>query len=63
MDLLELRHQIDDIDNQLVALFKARMQVAADVAEYKRENGMPVLDASRERALLSKIAELSGGEF
>ena len=63
MDLLELRHQIDDIDNQLVALFKARMQVAADVAEYKRENGMPVLDASRERALLSKIAELSGEEF
>ena len=63
MDLLELRHQIDDIDNQLVALFKARMQVAADVAEYKREKGMPVLDASRERALLSKIAELSGEEF
>ena len=63
MDLLELRHQIDDIDNQLVALFKERMQVAASVAEYKRENGMPVLDASRERALLSKIAELSGEEF
>lgn len=63
MDLLELRHQIDGIDNQLVALFKERMQLAADVAEYKRENGMPVLDASRERALLSKIAELSGEEF
>ena len=63
MDLQELRHQIDDIDNQLVALFKARMSVAAGVAEYKRENGLPVLDASRERALLSKIAELSGEEF
>ena len=63
MDLQELLHQIDDIDNQLVALFKARMNVAAGVAEYKRENGLPVLDASRERALLSKIAELSGEEF
>ena len=63
MDLQELRHQIDDIDNQLVALFKERMQVAANVAEYKRQNGMQVLDASRERALLSKIAELSGEEF
>lgn len=63
MDLQELRHQIDDIDRQLVALFKERMQVAANVAEYKRQNGMRVLDASRERALLAKIAELSGEEF
>ena len=63
MDLQELRHQIDDIDNQLVALFKERMRVAANVAEYKRENGLPVLDAARERALLAKIAELSGEEF
>ncbi len=63
MDLQELRHQIDDIDNQLVALFKERMMVAAGIAEYKRENGLPVLDASRERALLSKVAELSDEEF
>ena len=63
MDLQELRHQIDDIDSQLVELFKARMKIAASVAEYKRENGMRVLDASRERALLAKIAELSGEEF
>ena len=63
MDLQELRQQIDGIDEQLVALFKERMQVAANVAEYKRQNGMRVLDASRERALLQKIAELSGEDF
>ena len=63
MELQELRQQIDGIDEQLVALFKERMQVAANVAEYKRQNDMRVLDASRERALLKKIADLSGEEF
>ena len=63
MELNELRQQIDAIDRELVELFKARMQVSAKVAEYKKENGMAVLDPSRERALLSKVSELSGEEF
>ena len=63
MELKELRDQIDGIDRELVELFKKRMKVAANVAEYKRQNNMKVLDASRERALLEKISELSGEEF
>ncbi len=63
MELSELREQIDDIDRELVSLFVRRMNVCADVAEYKKEHGMNVLDASRERALLSKVSDLSGEEF
>lgn len=63
MELQELRQQIDSIDEQLVAIFKQRMHLASTIAEYKRENGMPVLDASRERALLAKVAERSGEEL
>lgn len=63
MELNEYRHQIDEIDRQLVDLFVRRMNVAAGVAEYKREHNLPVLDASRERALLNKISELAGSEF
>jgi len=63
MELKDLREQIDRIDRELVPLFIERMHVSAGVAEYKRENSMPVLDASRERALLDKISELSGEEF
>ncbi len=63
MELKELRNEIDGIDRELVELFKKRMNVAASVAEYKRKNDMPVLDASRERALLEKVSELSGEEF
>lgn len=59
----ELRLEIDGIDRALVDLFKQRMQVAAGVAAYKKENGLPVLDATRERALLAKIANLAGEEL
>ncbi len=63
MELTELREQIDTIDKELVELFKRRMNVCADVAEYKRQTGMNVLDSSRERALLNKVSELSGEAF
>ena len=63
MELNDLRKQIDEIDEQLVGLFKRRMNVSADVAEYKRQTGMSVLDTSRERALLNKVSELSGEEY
>jgi chorismate mutase/prephenate dehydratase len=63
MELKELREQIDRIDQELVDLFIQRMNVSANVAEYKKRNNMRVLDPSRERALLQKISELSGEEF
>ena len=63
MELEELRKEIDKTDRELVSLFKQRMNLSAAVAEYKIEKGLPVLDASRERALLAKVAELSGEEF
>ncbi len=63
MELSELRQQIDQIDRELVDLFTRRMNVCADVAEYKRQTGMNVLDPSRERALISKVSDLAGEDF
>ena len=59
----ESRNSIDEIDKDIVRLFKERMETAANVAEYKREKGLPVHDPARERQLLGKIAELSGKEY
>ena len=39
MNLDELRTQIDAVDDSLVELFQKRMDIAAQIAEYKRENG------------------------
>ena len=63
LDLNKLREEINEIDQEMVALFKKRMNVAASVAEYKKEKGLPVLDAARERALLGKISDMAGEEL
>jgi chorismate mutase/prephenate dehydratase len=63
MKLEEIRNEIDSIDEELVSLFIRRMNCAEEVAKYKKENNLPILDASRERALLNKISDLAGEEF
>ena len=56
MNLDELRLQIDAVDTELCRLFEKRMRVAADIARYKQENHLPVLDASREEVKLNDVA-------
>ena len=63
MDLKEFRGQIDDIDDQLVKLFCQRMDVAAQVAQYKKENGLPILMPAREREKLQDVAQKAGPEM
>ena len=55
MELTEYRQQIDAVDKQLLDLFTQRMQTASDIAWYKKENGLPVLDPSREQEKLLQI--------
>lgn len=57
MDLNQYRQRIDEIDDQLLRLFAERMEVAAGIAAYKKENNLPVLDMRREREKLLQIAE------
>ena len=62
MDIQELRQQIDAIDRELVSLYCRRMETARIIGQFKRQNGLPVLDSERERELLNKVAELAGKE-
>ena len=59
----EYRAEIDRIDDEIVKLFTERMQVAGKIAEYKKENGLPVLDRTRERAKLKDVADKTPDEF
>ena len=63
MDLEKMREEIDVIDDQLVDLFSQRMAIAGRIAEYKKENGLPVLDADRERKKLHSISNAAGEEM
>lgn len=53
--LEQQRQQIDAIDRQIVALFEQRTQVVEAVAQIKQEQGMPILDASREQVVIQKV--------
>ena len=63
LDLNKLREEINQTDREIVDLFKKRMNIAASVAEYKKQNGLPVFDAARERSLLGKISDMAGEEL
>ena len=62
-ELEQLRGQIDQIDDKIIALFKERMQVSEKIAFYKKEHDMPTLAPGRERALLARVSEEAGEEF
>lgn len=59
MEIEALRGEIDRIDDELVSLFLERMGVSLKVAQYKQAHKLPVLDRTRERALLSRVAAKS----
>jgi monofunctional chorismate mutase len=52
--LEELRADINEIDEKMIGLFKDRMLVVKEIARYKMENGMQVLDESREQFIIKK---------
>ena len=64
-DLDECRREINEIDEELVALFVRRMAVSADIAAVKRAQGKPVYDPAREEVVLTRVADMAGvpGEY
>lgn len=62
MNLEELRTQIDEVDGALVELFEKRMDISAQIAEYKRENGLPIFQSAREREKLAAISKMANKE-
>ena len=63
MDLSQLRSQIDNIDDQLIALFGQRMEVAAQIGDYKKQNNMPIYVPAREREKLLDVSQKAGAEM
>lgn len=65
MELSEIREKIDEIDKKLLPLFLERMSLSMEAARYKAENGMQILDKSREDEILKRVCAYSGdmGEY
>ena len=63
MDLQELRKEIDEIDEQIVALYEKRMDISSQVADFKIQNGKKVFDKEREGEKLRKVQSMTHNEF
>ena len=53
-DINECRKRIDEIDDVLIKLFEERMEIAISVANYKRENNLPIFNKEREDQVIEK---------
>lgn len=56
-DLSDLRHQIDEIDEQILEIMAKRMRVSCEIAQYKKENDVQVLQAGRYDEILTKRSQ------
>ncbi len=54
MNIDELRKKIDEIDANLTELLEKRMEVSGKIGEYKKQNGLKIFDAARERIVIEK---------
>ena len=63
-DLKQCREQLDSIDLEIIKLFEKRMSIIKDVAIYKKENNLPILDETREEMMLQKnLKNLNNAEL
>ena len=63
MELSQCREMIDKLNDEMLRLFIKRMDVAKDVAEYKMQNGLPILNKARERDILHDMTVKAGKEY
>jgi chorismate mutase len=59
-NLTELRGQIDEIDNELLAVLAKRMRVSREIGQYKKEHHMPVLQTVRYDEILENRISNAG---
>lgn len=51
--ILAIRSELEAVDRALLELVERRMELSREVGAIKRENGLPIYDPARERALFA----------
>jgi chorismate mutase len=55
-ELARCREQIERIDNQIISLLAERLALGKRTGELKRAAGLPILDPTREAAVIRRVA-------
>ena len=58
--ILELRHQIDMLDEDIIQLLKKRMRISKEVGKLKEELDIPVEDKNRENEIIDRLTHQAG---
>ncbi len=62
-ELAVLRAEMDAVNDEMLALFERRMDVAGRIARVKAASGRAVNDPARERAILAEVREKAAPEM
>ncbi len=62
MEIPELRQEIDGINEEMKRLMTRRMELARQIGEMKKAQGLPVFDPQREAAILEKMTAGTGAD-
>lgn len=63
MNMDDYRKKIDAIDKEIVEKLDQRMRVAEDIARYKKDHDLPVLDALREREKVDQLTDMAADDM
>ena len=63
MNIIDLRREINIIDENIVKLFNKRMELAAEIAEFKIRNDLAVYVPAREQEILKRLSEQCAPEL
>ena len=55
MDLQDIRERIDQVDSDMIDLILKRKELVLEIAEYKKDNRIPVNAPEREREVLDRL--------
>lgn len=55
MDLDIIRHEIDQVDDQIVHLLEKRMHLVEGVVAVKKASGKQILDTKREELIFERV--------
>ena len=57
MDISNWRTRIDELENMIIERLNKRAAYAVEIGKIKKQEGLPVFDASREQEILNRVAE------
>jgi chorismate mutase / prephenate dehydratase len=58
--LTELRNEVDNLDKEMIRLFKKRFEIAVEIWRIKKPLGMKIKNEKREREIIDSVVKESG---